>query len=218
MKLNRVPVLCQHCEDPACLSACKNDAINQRDDGIVIIDPTKCKGCGLCKEACGYGVIYQNAESGICQKCTMCAHLLDAGWEKPRCVNACPVDALSFIDADELTDENMYAPLERLCSELETNPRVAYVNLPMPFIAGAVYSLNEDLCLDKVDLYLEGQATGLGYCAQSGMLGEFRIEGVQPGIYSLTLCKDGYDTKTILRLDVRDGLNVGDISLIKSPM
>ncbi|MCL2826042.1 MAG: 4Fe-4S binding protein, partial [Eggerthellaceae bacterium] len=81
MRLDRLPVLCQHCEDPACLKACGNDAIYQRDDGIVIIDPTKCKGCGKCREACGYGVIFFNGELGISQKCTMCAHLLDAGWE-----------------------------------------------------------------------------------------------------------------------------------------
>ena len=217
MKLNRVPIPCQHCENPACLNACKNDAIYKRDDGIVIIDPTKCKGCGSCKDACGYGAIYANVEKGISQKCTMCAHLLDAGWKKPRCVNACPVDALSFVDSSDLTDTNMYAPLERLYPELGTTPRVAYVNLPKPFIAGAVYSPVEDFCLEKVSLVLKGQATNITYCAQSGMLGEFSIEGVQPGIYALTLEKDGYDTKTISRLDVRDGLNVGDIRLIKTP-
>ncbi|MCL1798362.1 MAG: carboxypeptidase regulatory-like domain-containing protein [Eggerthellaceae bacterium] len=217
MRLDRVPILCQHCEKPACMNACPNKAIHQRDDGIVIIDPAKCKGCGSCKAACGYGVIYFNDEAGISQKCTMCAHLLDAGWEKPRCVNACPVDAISYVDVGELTDVDMYAPLERMYPELETKPRVAYVNLPMPFVAGAVYSPNEDLCLEKVDLHLEGQATGIAYCAQSSMLGEFRIEGVQPGIYALTFSKDGYDTKTISRLDVRDGLNVGDVGLIKTP-
>ena len=217
MRLNRVPVLCQHCENPACLSACKDGAIYQRDDGIVIIDPTICTGCGLCKEACGYGVIFENAELGIFQKCTMCAHLLDAGWEKPRCVNACPTDALSFVDEEELVEENLRAPLERLHPELGTEPRVAYVNLPKPFLAGAVYSPNEDLCLGKVDLTLIGQATDFVYFAQSGLLGEFRINGVEPGLYTLTLDKDGYDTKTISQLDVRQGLNIGDVRLIKTP-
>ena len=217
MKLNRTPVLCQHCKNPACLAACLHEAIYRRDDGIVIIDPTRCTGCGACMEACEYDVIYRNEELGISQKCTMCAHLLDAGWEKPRCVTACPVDALVYLDEEELTDENLYAPLERLNPEYGTEPRIAYVNLAKPFIAGAVYSPTEDLCLEKVDLTLIGQATGITYTSRSGFLGEFRIENIVPGIYSLSLEKDGYDSKTVSRLDVRKALNVGDIKLVKSP-
>ncbi len=217
MKLNRMPMLCQHCANPACLAACREQAIYQREDGIVLINPKKCTGCGDCKAACGYNVIFENTEKGVFQKCTLCAHLLDAGWEKPRCVNACPVDALSYVNEEELIDANLSAPLEYLHPEFGTNPRIAYVNLPQPFIAGAVYSPSEDLCLERVDLVLKGQATGLRYYAQSGMLGEFNIKGVEPGIYTLTLMKDGYDTKTISRLDIRSSLNVGEVRLIKTP-
>ncbi len=217
MRLNRVPIICQQCEQPSCMAACEDGAIYKREDGIVLINPTKCTGCGKCKDACGYGVIYENVESKVCQKCTMCAHLIDGGWEKPRCVNACPTDALRYVDEDELCEENLYAPLERMHPELGTSPHIAYVNLPRPFVAGAVYSPSEDMCLEKVDLELVGQASGIAYCAQSGMLGEFRIEGVEPGVYALTLSKDGFDTKTISCLDVRDGLNVGDVRLIKTP-
>lgn len=217
MRLNRIPVLCQQCENPTCLTACTHDAIYQRDDGIVIIDPTRCTGCGACEDACEYHAIYHNDELNIAQKCTMCAHLLDAEWEKPRCVTACPVDALTYVDEDELREENLYAPLERLHPEYETKPRVAYVNLPKPFVAGAVYSPQENACLDKVNLTLVGQATGKTYTSCTGFLGEFRIEGIEPGIYRLTIEKDGYDTKTISRLDARKALNIGEIKLMKSP-
>lgn len=61
--------------------------------------------------------------------------LLDAGWDKPRCVTACPTDALSFVEASELTAENLYAPLERMNPEFGTKPRVAYVKIPKPFVA-----------------------------------------------------------------------------------
>lgn len=217
MRLNRIPVLCQQCENPSCMDACTHNAVYRRDDGIIIIDPTRCTGCGACEQACAYHAIYRNDELGISQKCTLCAHLLDAGWEKPRCVTACPVDALTYVDESELIDENLYAPLERLHPEYGTEPHIAYVNLPKPFVAGAVYSPQEDLCLDKVDLTLIGQATGKTYAARSGLLGEFRIEGVEPGIYRLTLEKDGYDTKTISRIDVREAINVGEIKLTQSP-
>lgn len=217
MRLNRTPIVCQQCENPSCIAACTHDAIYRRNDGIVIIDPSKCTGCDDCKQACAYGVIYDNNELGISQKCTMCAHLLDAGWENPRCVTACPVDALTYVDEGVLTETNLTAPLERLHPEYKTNPRVAYLNLPKPFVAGSVYSPTENRCLDKVDLILVGQATGMTYAIQSGFLGEFNFEGVTPGIYSLELKKSGYDTKLITHIDVRQANNVGDVTLMKSP-
>jgi Fe-S-cluster-containing dehydrogenase component len=213
MRLERVPVPCQLCEKPACLAACPNHAIYQREDGVTIIDPTVCVGCGACSEACGYNVIYWNEELKISQKCTLCTHLLDNGWDAPRCVTACPVDALNFVDSDELTARNLYAPLERLHPEYGTNPQVAYVNLPKPFIAGAVYSPNEDRCLEGVELTLIGSSNGLDYRGQSDFLGEFRLSPVEPGIYDLMLAKAGYAMKTLSRLDVRDSLNVEDIRL-----
>ncbi len=217
MRLERTPVLCQHCENPVCLAACVQDAIYKREDGIVIIDPDKCNGCGSCAEACHYGVIFKNDDSGIFQKCTMCAHLLDEGWDQPRCVTACPVDALTFIDEEDQIEENLYAPLERFHPEYGTNPRVAYVNLPKPFIAGAVYSPADDLCLEKASITLEGQVNQEIRNTETGIMGEFYIDNVKPGIYAMTIRKDGYDTKTITRLDLRGALNAGEIRLMKTP-
>ena len=216
MRLNRVPVLCQHCEHPSCMAACAHDAIRQREDGIVLIDPTRCTGCGACREACGYHVIFANEGLGISQKCTLCAHLLDAGWDRPRCVTACPADALSFVDEEELATENLTAPLERLHSEVGTSPRVAYVNLPRPFLAGAVYAPAEDRCLEQARLTLAGQANGRVYRGATGILGEFRIEGVEPGFYALTVEKDGYDAKTISSIDLRTAVNAGEIRLMRT--
>ena len=46
--------ICQHCEDAPCIAACNANAIYRRQDGIVIIDPTKCRGNQLCLQACPY--------------------------------------------------------------------------------------------------------------------------------------------------------------------
>lgn len=217
MRLNRVPVTCQHCENCALIDVAP-DAVYVREDGIVIIDPEAARGNEALVDACPYHTVYWNADLQVAQKCTMCAHLLDAGWEKPRCVTACPSDALSFVEASELTAENLYAPLERMNPEFGTKPRVAYVNIPKPFVAGAVYSPSENICLEKVDLVLSNQATGEKYFGRTGLLGEFRIENVAPGYYTLQLDKDGYDAKTLSSLKVADGLNVGEIRLIKTPL
>ena len=94
--------ICQHCEDAPCIDACNANAIYRRDDGIVIIDPEKCRGNQLCLEACPYeNVIYFNDDLNIAQKCTFCAHLLDRGWTETRCSDACPTGAFTFGDEDD---------------------------------------------------------------------------------------------------------------------
>ena len=94
--------LCQHCEEAPCIEACPQRAIYRRDDGIVIIDPDKCRGNKLCMAACPYeNVIYFNDDLNIAQKCTFCAHLLDQGWTETRCSDACPTGALTFGDEDD---------------------------------------------------------------------------------------------------------------------
>lgn len=213
MRMERVPVTCQHCEDPSCKKAAPH-AVYTREDGLVILDPEKATDKKVVA-SCPYGVIYWNEDAGIAQKCTGCAHLLDAGWDKPRCVTACPTDALSYVDESELLAENMYAPLERLNPELGTSPRGAYVNLPKPFVAGAVYSPNEELCLEevKVKLKFAGSENGAVYTTKTNFLGEFKVNNMKPGMYSLFLEKDGYAPKQLAKLDVRDALNVEEIRL-----
>src|SRR5258708_27347111 len=77
------------------------------------------------------------------------AHLLDQGWTKPRCVQACPTGALESM---HVSDENMQAlaareGLEVLRPELNTKPRVFYRNLRRTyqcFIGGNVFRTRAD--------------------------------------------------------------------------
>lgn len=49
-----VPVLCNHCEKPTCISVCPADATHKKSDGIVEVEYEKCIGCGKCVKACPY--------------------------------------------------------------------------------------------------------------------------------------------------------------------
>jgi NAD-dependent dihydropyrimidine dehydrogenase PreA subunit len=189
------------------------DAVYRRPDGLVIIDPKAAVGNRQIVNSCPYGVIYYNAELELAQKCTGCAHLIDAGWEKPRCVTACPTDALTYVEEDELTAAKLYAPLERLNAEFGTEPHGAYVNLPKPFIAGAVYSPNEDICLEGVNVKVELGADGTTQTTKTNFLGEFSIGNLAPGFYTIYFEKDGYAPKRIAKLDANKALNVDEIRL-----
>jgi Fe-S-cluster-containing dehydrogenase component len=216
LKMQRTPVMSQQCAKASCMDACATRAIYRRDDGIVIIDPTKCNGCGACKDACPYDVIYSNDELAIMQKCTFCAHLLDVGRERPRCVDGCPSDALSFVDSDDLTEENMYAPLERLKPGTGNEPQVAYVNLPKPFVGGEVYSTDGKVPFPNVKVSARHQVTGASFSAVTDTFGDFDITGLKPGFYTLTFEKEGFSAKSIKNLDLRDAKNIGQVRLHKT--
>jgi len=198
------------------MQACESGAIYRRDDGIVIIDPTVCKGSGKCLEACPYGRIFVNTERNIAQKCTMCAHLLDVGWEMPRCVRACPNDALAFVDEDELTEENMYAPLEYLHKEYGTEPRVAYVRLPKPFVAGEIATNDETVCIEGAKVVVVNQVTGATFKGYSSTFGDFHVDVDKPGFYTVSFSKDGFKRKTMTDVDLRESLSLDVVKLWKT--
>lgn len=95
-----LPVLCQHCRDPQCVKVCPTGASFKREDGIVLIDKSKCIGCQYCAMACPYGVRYFNKEEKVVEKCTLCTHLIEKG-EEPACVKICSAKARIFGDLDD---------------------------------------------------------------------------------------------------------------------
>lgn len=95
-----LPMKCQHCENPACVSVCPTAASYRREDGLVLVDHSRCIGCQYCVFACPYGVRSYNPNHGVIEKCTLCAHLVDDG-KNPACVDICPGHARIFGNVDD---------------------------------------------------------------------------------------------------------------------
>ena len=180
VKVAYTPLPCMHCDDALCVKVAQNGAIYRRPDGIVIIDPEKAKGQKQLVSACPYRVIYWNEEKDIPQKCTFCAHLLDAGWKEPRCVEACPTGALVFGDLDDPNSEvsKLVASgkVEVLHPEYEMKERVSYIGLPKRFIAGAVVFGDKDECAENVTVTLIGD--GEKKTVKTDNYGDFEFEGL----------------------------------------
>jgi len=95
-------IACNHCEHPKCAGVCPVDAYEIRADGIVVIDESKCVGCGYCAWACPYDAPQYNPELGHMTKCNFCFDNIDAGLS-PACVAACPMRVLNYSPAADIS-------------------------------------------------------------------------------------------------------------------
>lgn len=81
--------ICNHCTYPGCLAACPRKAIYKRkEDGVVLIDQSRCRGYKECVQACPYKKTFFNMVTRTSEKCIGCYPLLEKG-EQPRCVQTC---------------------------------------------------------------------------------------------------------------------------------
>ena len=89
---------CNHCQEPACASACFVKAFVKTPEGPVVYKPDLCVGCRYCMIACPFFVPtydYDSALNPLVYKCTMCSSRIVDG-KLPGCVEVCPKDALTF--------------------------------------------------------------------------------------------------------------------------
>lgn len=156
-RMTSVPYACMQCVNPKCVEVCSMGATYRDvETGIVLVDDTKCDGCGACHEACPYGVREFNPADGdedarywgqaaeetpfeavkaagrvpgIVQKCQFCHDRLTAG-RQPACVESCIVGARLFGEIDDEDGGLARSIAEReavpLWSNLGTGPAVYY--------------------------------------------------------------------------------------------
>ena len=132
VRRSHIPINCNQCEDPVCVSVCPVKATYQRKDGIVLVDPHRCIGCQYCKAACPYEVRYLEPQKKIISKCFFCHHRLDAG-QLPACVEACPTGARIIGNGkdpkSEVSRVRAGQPVQVLLPQYGTRPQVFYVGL-----------------------------------------------------------------------------------------
>jgi formate dehydrogenase iron-sulfur subunit len=98
---------CLHCQDPTCVSVCPVRALRKTAAGPVVYDAGRCIGCRYCMMACPFSVPryeWNVALAPKVKKCTMCAPRQAKGLP-PACVAACPAEASTFGERDDLRRE-----------------------------------------------------------------------------------------------------------------
>ena len=65
--------ICNHCTYPGCLASCPRNAIYKRpEDGIVLIDQSRCRGYRKCVEGCPYKKAMYRPTTRTSEKCVGC--------------------------------------------------------------------------------------------------------------------------------------------------
>ncbi|MBZ4686888.1 MAG: hypothetical protein PWQ96_552 [Clostridia bacterium] len=141
-------MLCNHCDNPACVRVCPTQAtFKRKSDGIVMMDYHRCIGCRYCMAGCPYGArsfnfndprpfieeinkTYPTRTKGVVEKCNFCAERLAKG-SLPACVEACPNNALIFGDLNDPDSEVRKVLREHYTiqrkPDLGTRPSVYYI-------------------------------------------------------------------------------------------
>lgn len=146
-----MPVQCQQCDNPPCVTVCPVEATWKEDDGIVVVDYDWCIGCRYCEAACPYHARRFNwrepeipAEqvnpeqsylsnrirpAGVMEKCHFCLHRTREG-RMPACLEACPTGARVFGDLNDPDSELVWILKNKrvflLKEELGTQPSFFY--------------------------------------------------------------------------------------------
>ncbi len=99
-------LLCMHCDEPACASACPVGALEKTEGGPVVYHAGKCIGCRYCMLACPFQIpkFQWDRALPLIKKCDMCADRLEGG-EIPACAKSCPTGAITFGERKALIAE-----------------------------------------------------------------------------------------------------------------
>jgi len=75
-------IVCRACKDPPCARVCPEGALKVRQGGGILLDSSRCIGCGHCVEACDIGAIRLDPETSkpiTCVYCGYCAEFCPHG-------------------------------------------------------------------------------------------------------------------------------------------
>ena len=195
-----LPTPCQHCENAPCQKAGGKAVLHQEHYNAVIFHTVSARGKKEIADACPYHAAFWNEEEQLAQKCNLCTHLLEHAWDKPRCVMACPTQALTFhlVDEEKMDAFIQENELEVYHPEYHTRPHVFYKNLyrfTKHFIGGAVV-LDGD-CLEGALVRCRREGENEILQVYTNTYGEFRVDRLEDGNYELEITYPGCLARTL---------------------
>ncbi|RJR22221.1 MAG: dehydrogenase [Nitrospiraceae bacterium] len=125
-----LPRLCNHCASAPCIEGCEEHALYRNQQGVVLLDDTKCTGCQMCYDKCPYNAISVSPDRGTAEKCDFCYTRRLMQGLLPVCVQNCMGKAMVFGDINDKKSDISLAlennNVKALNPDLGTNPLVFY--------------------------------------------------------------------------------------------
>jgi len=103
-----VVIACRNCDQAWCMEACPEDALRRNQQGVIVVDRSKCKGCSACIEACPFGAIFLNPDTEKAVKCVACGF----------CTRFCPVNTLRVLTPEELATLKQQKVISHECTSI----------------------------------------------------------------------------------------------------
>ncbi len=94
-------IVCRRCEDPGCVAACRFEALERQDDGVLKRYNMRCVSCKCCAHACPFGTIYAEALPFFVTHCDYC---MGSGSDEPPCAATCEKGAIEYREVEEADD------------------------------------------------------------------------------------------------------------------
>jgi len=92
-------IACRFCEKARCVKCCPRNALSQDEDtGILMVDETRCDGCGWCVEVCEFGALTLHIDKKVPIACDLCGG-------DPLCVKFCARNALELASLEEISEK-----------------------------------------------------------------------------------------------------------------
>jgi Fe-S-cluster-containing dehydrogenase component len=87
------------------VQACKFDALERQEDGVLKRYNMRCVSCKCCVHACPFGTIYPDTVPYFVTNCDFC--VLSSG-DQPPCVPSCVKGALEYREVEASEEEGLF--------------------------------------------------------------------------------------------------------------
>lgn len=87
-----------HCDEPSCVDACPTHATYKAEDGVVMVDETRCIACGSCMRACPIRPATSTPRAASWTSAITARPLAPKGWNPPASAYAPPRRVFGDVD------------------------------------------------------------------------------------------------------------------------